>query len=338
MSQSDATGTPGTTTWCTQAVGTDVAIDYWRAARRQAYVDASLAPYDPNFRGEISYASYGDFALSVKRASGEKVDRTRTLIARGDDDGEYVYALFQYRGAGIITQAGNTAEITPGRAVIYDSAQPFSLDYKESYEQVIVHLPADRAFADAGLRRTTDLLAVPIVVDGALSAVSAFFRNLAATQAADSVGASLLAPHAMTLASSLLAYAARTRSTDDSPVLLQRQRALSYMRNHLGDPELDVDRIAVGCHVSRRTLHRVFDGTGQTVMSQLRMLRVDAAQRLLASQTHLSVESIAREVGFVSDTHFYRSFRSVAGVTPGEYRQLVRQDAIDLRARAGRSG
>jgi AraC-like DNA-binding protein len=336
VSQHDAATGPETARRSTQAVDAEVAIDYWRSVRRKAYVDVAPTPYAPNFFGDINYASYGDFALSVKRASGEKVTRNRLLISHGTEDEEYLYALFQSRGTGVITQAGHSAEIRPGRVVIYDTAQPFSLDYQGPYEQVVVHLPAARAFADAGLRPSTDLLAVAIPVDGALSAVSAFFLNLASTQAADPVGAGILAPHAAGLASSLLAYAARIRGTDDLPLLLQRERALAYMRHHLSDPELDVDRIAVGCHVSRRTLYRLFEGTGQTVTMHLRTIRIAAAQRLLANQADLSVDSIARGVGFVSDAHFYRSFRAITGVTPGEYRQLAQQGAADLRARVDR--
>ena len=103
--------------------------------------------------------------------------------------------------------------------------------------------------ADAGLRPSTDLLAVEIPVDGALSSVSAFFQSLAATQTTDPEGAGLLAPYGANLASSLLAYAARTRGVQDLSLLLQRERALAYLRHHLGYPDLDVDRIAVGCHV-----------------------------------------------------------------------------------------
>lgn len=333
MTQHNVVSTPEVSTWCTRTVDADVAIDYWRDVRRRAYVDVALTPYAPDFFGQIGYAKYGDIAVSIKQSSGEKVNRSQALISRGTESAEHLYVLFQTCGSGVVTQAGHTAEIRPGRVVIYDSGQPFSLDYKEPYEQVVVHLPAERAFAEAGLRPSADLLAVPIAVDGALSSVSAFFQNLAATQAADPIGAALLAPHATSLASSLLAYAARTRGVDDLPLLLQRDRALAYMRHHLSDPDLDVDRIAVGCHVSRRTLYRLFEGTGQTVMAHLRTMRVEAAQRLLASQTDLSVESIAREVGFASDAHFYRSFRAITGATPGDYRQLARQGAADLRAR-----
>ena len=333
MTEHDATNAPDTATWSTQTVDPDDAIDYWREVRGEVYVDVAPTPYDPNFDGEISYADYGEFALSVKRAGGEKVSRDRALISSGAEDREYLYALFQSRGTGRITQAGRTAEVRPGRVVIYASAQPFSLDYRDPYEQVVVHIPADRAFADAGLRPSTDLLAVEIPIEGALSSVSAFFRSLAATQAADPVGAGLLAPHATSLASSFLAYAARTQGALDLPLLLQRDRVLAYLRHHLGDPDLDVDRIAVGCHVSRRALHRLFEGTGQTVTAQLRTLRIAAAQRLLTNQTDLPIESIAREVGFSSDTHFYRSFRAVTGITPGEFRHQAREGAMNLRDR-----
>ena len=69
----DAATSPETATWSTHAVDADAAVDYWRSVRRQAYVDVAPSPYDRSFSGEISYADYGDFALSVKRASGEKV-------------------------------------------------------------------------------------------------------------------------------------------------------------------------------------------------------------------------------------------------------------------------
>lgn len=324
-------GTPtrgSTAVWSTRSVDPRDAVDYWRSARRHAYVDVTTAPYGPDFVGQISWTGYGDFALSTKQCSAEHVRRSTTAIARGSEDADYLYVLLQKRGSGVISQAGRTAQVRPGQVVIYDSARPFDLDYAEPYEQVVIHLRADRAFADAGLRRSTDLLAVPIVADGALSAVLAFFHQLAATQDTDPMGAAVLVPHATGLASSLLAYAARARGDEDLPMLLQRERALAYMRHHLGDPTLDAERIAVGCHISRRTLYRLFEGTGQTVAAHLRTMRVDAAQRLLATRRELSVESVSRDVGFTNDTHFYRSFRAVIGMTPGQYRQLARHNAI----------
>ena len=324
--------------WSTRVVEASSALDYWRSARRAAYVDVATTPYEPGFVGEISYARYGDFALSVKRASGERVDRSPALIARGNEECEYLYVVLPNEGVGRVAQAGNTADIRPGWAVIYDSAQPFSLDYPEHYEQVVLHVPVEQALAAGGLRLGSDLFGVPIAIDGALVAVSAFFRNLAVAQVDDPQVAALLAPHAVSLATALLTYAARTRAGDDIPLVLQREQVLAYMHAHLGDPNLDVDQVAAGCHVSRRTVHRMFEDTGQTAMSHLRAMRVEAAQHLLTNQPGLSVESVAREVGFASDTHFYRAFRAIAGTTPGDYRQSARRQAAALRSRTERPG
>lgn len=92
MSEHDAAITPETAMWSTQAEDPDTAVDYWRAVRLKAHVDVAPAPYGPDFAGEVSYADYGDFALSVKRASGKKVSRSRALISRGAEDRVYLYA------------------------------------------------------------------------------------------------------------------------------------------------------------------------------------------------------------------------------------------------------
>lgn len=295
MSRHDAATRPEKAAWSTRAVDADAAVDYHsRAAEslRRRLTDSLLSRFRRRDRLRELWG-LRPVGQTGERREGDSVPR---VDFRGSDP-EYLYVLFQRRGTGIVTQAGRSAEIRSGQVVIYDSRQPFTLDYREPYEQVVVHLPAERVFADAGLRPSTDLFAVPIDVDGALSAVSAFFQSLADTQASDPVGTGFLAPHAAGLASSLLAYAARTGGPQDLPILLQRERVLAYLRQHLSDADLDVDRIAVGCHISRRTLHRLFEGTGHTVMSHLRTLRVDAAQRMLANQADLRSNRSPRRWG-----------------------------------------
>ncbi|PQM46812.1 hypothetical protein C1Y40_02982 [Mycobacterium talmoniae] len=72
MSRHDAAAAPETATWSTRIVDAQIAIDYWRSVRSKAYVDVAPTPYGPDVFGEISYASYGDFALSMKRTSGKR--------------------------------------------------------------------------------------------------------------------------------------------------------------------------------------------------------------------------------------------------------------------------
>lgn len=312
----------GSTEWSTDDVSRDAKVDFWRSVRQQVFVEVSTEPQKSTFGGSISSACYGEFSVSTKAASAERVSRSRRLINRGDEDREYLFAVLPMSGMGAIEQAGQSSRFGPGQLIFYDSSIPFNLELESDYRQVIINLPADRAYANAGLKRNPSILASPIPIDGALSSVTSFFVNLAHAQATDPAGASILVPQVSSLAGSLLAYAASTMGTEDLPVLLRRERVLAYMRNNLSNPDLDAQMIATSCHMSRRSLYRLFDGSETTVSSQLRNMRIEAAQKLLTDREDASISSISREVGYASETHFYRTFRAVAGITPGEYRRL----------------
>jgi AraC family transcriptional regulator len=71
---------------------------------------------------------------------------------------------------------------------------------------------------------------------------------------------------------------------------------------------------------------------GMTVARYARMLRLDwAAQRLIEGDSTLA--EIAAEAGFADQSHFTRSFRGFAGVTPGRYREFVRREGPGAGAR-----
>lgn len=53
----------------------------------------------------------------------------------------------------------------------------------------------------------------------------------------------------------------------------------------------------------------------------LTQLRIDEAKRQMASSPTLSLDKIAVAVGFASKSHFMNSFKTVEGVTPGQWRQ-----------------
>lgn len=116
-----------------------------------------------------------------------------------------------------------------------------------------------------------------------------------------------------------------------------RSRVASYIDQHLADPELDPDRIAGACHVSRASLYRLFTPDGG-VMAFIAGRRLDRAFDLL-SHTSVSPPTIAQiggMVGFVSETHFGRAFRQRFAMTPREARRLPRAAKLSILA-GGRS-
>ncbi|WP_199806967.1 MULTISPECIES: DUF4186 family protein [unclassified Streptomyces] len=329
----DGLALPRLTSFSTRRAPQGDEVDYWRQASQKAYVSARTDPVGNAFDGEIRLGQYTDFRLSTKRARPEEVRRSAGDIAQGREDDDYLYLVFQLSGDFLVEQAGRQTLATPGSLVIYDSAAPFSLSAKEEYEQVVLELPADRAFAQAGVSRSNDLLARTFDCGGAMGAVAAFFVNLAQRQDGDRLGAHLLEPQATALGTSLLGLIAPGRC--QVPEALRRGQAAAYMRAHLADPDLDAEGIAAGLHVSRRTLFRLFEGTGESAMARLRSLRLERARVMLRTQPGKRISAIAQETGFSSSVQFYRAFRAVAGMTPSEYREADFVEGPDTSGRPG---
>lgn len=65
---------------------------------------------------------------------------------------------------------------------------------------------------------------------------------------------------------------------------------------------------------------RIKASTGKNYTDIVRALRIDEAKRLLRT-TDLSLDDVAERAGYESRVHFFRSFRTEVGQTPGEYRK-----------------
>lgn len=61
---------------------------------------------------------------------------------------------------------------------------------------------------------------------------------------------------------------------------------------------------------------------GMSIAQYIKQVRVERAKLLLRS-TNKSIQDIADELGFCNHSYFTSSFRSVIGMTPGEYRNKI---------------
>jgi AraC-like DNA-binding protein len=101
--------------------------------------------------------------------------------------------------------------------------------------------------------------------------------------------------------------------------------ARSYIENALSHAHLSAERVAQHLGISARQLHRIFAREGKGVALEIRKARVERAQQLLARETARTVSDVAFACGFDSPATFYRSFRTVSGMTASEWRsQCVR--------------
>lgn len=91
-----------------------------------------------------------------------------------------------------------------------------------------------------------------------------------------------------------------------------------YLESHFHEP-ISLDEVAQSVGVDRFSLCQQYKKlTGLTVMTRLRNVRIQQAKSMLCEQ--YSVQEISRLCGFESPSYFGQIFRSITGMTPGEYR------------------
>ncbi|HSZ14364.1 MAG TPA: helix-turn-helix transcriptional regulator [Solirubrobacteraceae bacterium] len=93
--------------------------------------------------------------------------------------------------------------------------------------------------------------------------------------------------------------------------------------------ELTLELVARRLGSSPRQMQRAFEQFGGTTFSEdLLARRMSVAAQLLVEQRSLSVEQVARLVGYSYGTHFACAFRRRYGLSPARFREAA------LRARA----
>jgi AraC-like DNA-binding protein len=111
-----------------------------------------------------------------------------------------------------------------------------------------------------------------------------------------------------------------TRLRTRAEILLDIQ---AFIETHLGDPELDPDRIARASFISTRYLHKLFESEGTSVCRWIRESRLERCRRDLLdpSLDDETILTIASRWGLPGPQHFSRLFRSAYGCSPSDLRR-----------------
>ncbi len=91
---------------------------------------------------------------------------------------------------------------------------------------------------------------------------------------------------------------------------------------HLGERDLDAERVAETIGISKRTLARRLSAEGTSFRSELEQLRRRRAEALLGEGS-LTIAEVGNEIGYPDAAVFSRAFRRWHGCSPSEYRQRV---------------
>lgn len=298
----------------TAGVAEKKAFDHWQDVISETFVPLVARPVSSvPFRGVVEHRSVGDLQLTTVRAGAQEVCRTNSLIARGGD--EYVLASLQVTGVGLVEQGGREARLRPGAMTFYDSTRPYRLRFEDRFEQYVMQVPR-RVLP----RRALSAMGVVLPPTAGLQLITRFLVGLSAIQDEDPVGAALLEPHAIGLLGAAIGTGAGSAPTGIATTVLDLERVRAFLRTAAVDPALSADRVAAACHVSRRSLFRLFEEEPDGFAGTVRRIRVEFAQRHLWADPTAPLATVAAKSGFAGPAQLHRSFREETGTTPAAWR------------------
>ena len=279
------------------------------------------APQDVEYRLEAWQLGRACLIRSV--TSGIHLARTARLVRQ--NPAEIVSVGFQRRGSGRLVQNSCTRLQRPGDLSVVDFTLPWETGLGERcdrtavvFEYTELGLPVDL------VRRAASLVSSP-VHDLFRAHLAGLARD--AGQVSDSRHAAMLGRATVDLARALVASAGRDEpGANDAWHETQLARVTAYVRQHLTDPDLCAEKIALVHSISVRQLYKLWSGHDASLGHWIMIQRLEGARRDLAATTssRTTVAAIAARWGFADSAHFSRRFRAAYGLSPREWRRLNR--------------
>ncbi len=298
-------------------------IEEYASLVRNSVMPLEVASRTLSFSGGFRSITRGRLVCMDIEASEHTVSRTPELIAAGRGNGHYKLSLM-LSGEGIVMQDGREATLRTGDLAIYDTSRPYSLLSSEGARTAILMFPRDVIpLAPASIG---ELTAVRFDrTQGLAASVSPFISHLMdhLEQFERPSGSRL--PHNIVdmLGTMLAAELDQRQALGASGAILNE--ILSYLDEHLADPDLGLGSIAKAHFVSSRYLQVLFQRNSMTVSSWIRERRMERCRRDLEDPAlrDLSVAAIAARWGMLEPTHFSRAFKRHFGISPREARTRI---------------
>ena len=273
------------------------------------------------FRGWVTRAPLGQATCSEVSSERQHVYRTRSRIARSNED--FVLIALGKRGVGGVVQDGRETLIRPGEFAIYDTTRPYELHFDAAFTQVILQVPRD--MLQRRITGTEALTAISFGSDRPLQKLAHDFVYQLC-QSADRIEPGhgvRLAEQAVDLVAMALSdrLGAQPLPSTHRSALLYRIKA--HVRAHLADPDLSLGETAAAVGISPRYVNELLSDEATSFQRFVLSERLAQCERDLSSPilAHRHISEIAFGWGFNDLSHFGRVFREHFGVSPRDFRQ-----------------
>lgn len=304
---------PGVVAWTITSNDDPLAEEFYRSAIHDLYAVSHIDTDRTFFTANISYR-FGDYVIGRGRSVGQMRVRGPEDIRRsGLDSVMVVLDLVGMRG----DADGRDVNAAPGSFHIRDLARP-SAFRTDAVDTIALAIPRDRAPAWLVDRNIHGLnidgtSQISRLLTGHLMALMQAAPGLSVEEGITSIEAALVM-----LERAFKNTGNLTASQSETVYRRLRASAVVLIDQRLHVPDLKIDQLIQILGASRATLYRAFASSGG-INLYIQQRRLDRAREALLARRgrHPSVAEIGRAHGFISESHFSRSFQEQFGYRPG---------------------
>lgn len=310
---------PGTAAWKITAGDNPYAEEFYRSAIRDWYAVSHLDP-DRAFFTENLFYQFGDYVIGRGRSVGQVLVRGPDEVRRSGLDSVAVMLDL----AGMKGDAdGHDVNAPPGSFHLRDLARPSGLRVK-AVDAIMLAMPRKRAprwMTSQNIHGLTidGTPQISRLLTGHLTALLQAAPGLSVEEGVSSIEAALvMVERAFKNTGNL------TAAQSEAAYRRLRASAITLIDQRLHEPDLNIDQLIRVLGTSRATLFRAFASSGG-INLYIRQRRLDRARDALRERAgrQPSVAEIGRAHGFVSESHFSRSFQDQFGFRPGAFQPPV---------------
>jgi AraC-like DNA-binding protein len=291
----------------------------WASPSRVDVEDAAA-----EFRTRLDTWSLGSARIYTHRGSGVRMMRTARHVRTVSNPS--IALAVMVHGHGRFGHAAHQHLVGAADLMLVDLTAPYEFGWSGEGASFAVQLPIDtlRLPMDAVRRASGNLQASPLyeLVHQQILGVTTRAAQLSTDPAAVEIGAATAQ-----LGRALIASAAGTdRHAREALADSLLTRVLTFVDQHLTEPDLTATRIARQHSISVRHLYKLCAEADVSLEQRIISNRLQGARSALAAPAgrHRTIASIAHAWGFTSPAHFHRRFRQAYGITPGDWQRAQR--------------
>ncbi|MFI5611010.1 helix-turn-helix domain-containing protein [Amycolatopsis sp. NPDC051903] len=270
--------------------------------------------------GSLDRMELDDVGMYDVRGTTQVVRRT-SRTARSETVELLKICLVESGGA-LVEQARRRVPIGVGDFALYDLRRPYQLTLHGEFRCSVMTFP--RAALGVPEPALEAMMEHPFATGSGVGQVFASCLHSTLEQRERLADGSpvRLREAAVALLSATLGTAGLTAGRAN---LALRERVLDHVRGHLADPHLSPATVAAALRMSPRTLHRLFEDTGETFGATVRKLRLEAVRRDLADPLLASrgIAAVAARWGITDQPWLSRAFRAEYGMSPSGLRRRI---------------